>query len=169
MAISSLRVRRGTFGTATGTSGYGFRDNAGTLEFKNSGGSWQGVTTATSGPSFSVHKNGTNQTVTTNTSTLLTWSTERYDTNNNFASNRFTPTVPGKYIVAVTVYCPDSTGSCVSEIWKNGANYVQNFIAAATSQITVTAVVDLNGSTDYVEAYGYNGGGTTIGGAAVHT
>ena len=52
------------FGTATGTSGYGFRDNAGTLEFKNSGGSWQGVTTATSGPSFSVHKNGTNQTVT---------------------------------------------------------------------------------------------------------
>lgn len=28
------------FGTLTGTNGYGFRDNAGTMEFKNSGGAW---------------------------------------------------------------------------------------------------------------------------------
>src|SRR3989338_8063683 len=28
------------FGSTAGTSGYGVRDNAGTLEFKNSGGSW---------------------------------------------------------------------------------------------------------------------------------
>lgn len=28
------------WGTTSGTSGYGFRDNAGTMEFKNSGGSW---------------------------------------------------------------------------------------------------------------------------------
>lgn len=28
------------FGTVSGTSGYGFRDNAGTMEFKNSAGSW---------------------------------------------------------------------------------------------------------------------------------
>ena len=28
------------FGSVPGASGYGFRDNAGTLEFKNSGGSW---------------------------------------------------------------------------------------------------------------------------------
>ncbi len=39
------------FDAVSGSSGYGFRDNAGTLEFKNSGGTWQGVTTATSGPS----------------------------------------------------------------------------------------------------------------------
>jgi hypothetical protein len=86
------------FGTTTGTSGYGFRDNAGTLEFKNSGGVWNSVNTATSGPSFSVHKNGTNQTVVTSTITLLTWSTESFDTNNNFdlSTGRFTPTVAGK-------------------------------------------------------------------------
>jgi len=28
------------FGTVQGSSGYGFRDNGGTLEFKNSGGAW---------------------------------------------------------------------------------------------------------------------------------
>ena len=53
------RKRLSQFRSATSSAGYGFRDNAGTLEFKNSGGTWQGVTTATSGPSFRVHKNGT--------------------------------------------------------------------------------------------------------------
>jgi hypothetical protein len=46
-----------------------------------------------SGPSFSVNKNGTNQTVATNTAVKLTWPSEAFDTNNNFASDRFTPTV----------------------------------------------------------------------------
>ena len=49
------------FATTTGSNGYGFRDNGGVMEFKNMGGTWQGVTTATTGPSFSVHKNGSNQ------------------------------------------------------------------------------------------------------------
>lgn len=31
------------FGTISGSSGYGFRDNAGTIEYKNSGGAWAGV------------------------------------------------------------------------------------------------------------------------------
>lgn len=31
------------FGSISGSSGYGFRDNAGTVEYKNSGGSWAGV------------------------------------------------------------------------------------------------------------------------------
>lgn len=31
------------FNAVTGSSGYGFRDNAGTIEFKNSGGSWTGI------------------------------------------------------------------------------------------------------------------------------
>lgn len=86
------------FGTATGTSGYGFRDNAGTLEFKNSGGSWQGVTTATTGPSFSVKKSSDQTLDSSNVEELLTWESEDFDTNNNFdvSTERFTPTVPGK-------------------------------------------------------------------------
>jgi len=33
------------FGATAGTNGYGIRDNAGTLEFKNTGGSWNNLTT----------------------------------------------------------------------------------------------------------------------------
>jgi YVTN family beta-propeller protein len=35
------------FGTATGTGGYGFYDNGGTLQYKNSGGSWTSFSTST--------------------------------------------------------------------------------------------------------------------------
>ncbi|MFN3624924.1 MAG: hypothetical protein ACK4TP_12780, partial [Hyphomicrobium sp.] len=54
---------------------------------------WNGTTWAcaadgggsgTAGPSFSVHRNGTNETVSTNSWTKITWPTERYDTNSNF-------------------------------------------------------------------------------------
>ena len=31
------------FNTIVGSSGYGFRDNAGSMEFKNSGGDWAGI------------------------------------------------------------------------------------------------------------------------------
>lgn len=37
------------FNTVTGSSGYGFRDNAGVMEFKNSGGAWTGVGTGGGG------------------------------------------------------------------------------------------------------------------------
>lgn len=40
------------FGTFSGTTGYGFRDNGGVMEFKNSGGSWTGVGTGGSGTNF---------------------------------------------------------------------------------------------------------------------
>ncbi|MBI3574013.1 hypothetical protein HY090_03100, partial [Candidatus Kaiserbacteria bacterium] len=44
-AILSGANRYLNFGTATGTAGYGFRDNSGTLEFKNNAGSWTGIGT----------------------------------------------------------------------------------------------------------------------------
>jgi hypothetical protein len=147
------------FGATEGTSGYGFRDNSGTLEFKNSGGTWQGVTTATSGPSFLVNKSGTTQTVTAGVLTLMTWSAEDFDTNNNFASNRFTPTIAGKYLVTFAVLCTSSNSTsnyCGAFIYKNGSAVARSF-GAANSAIDaygqVTAIIDMNGTTDYLEAY----------------
>lgn len=40
------------FGTFSGSSGYGFRDNGGVMEFKNSGGSWTPIGSGGSGSSF---------------------------------------------------------------------------------------------------------------------
>ena len=44
--LTGLRIAASgysNFGTTAGTSGYGFRDSGGTLQFKNSGGSWAAV------------------------------------------------------------------------------------------------------------------------------
>lgn len=53
----------------------------------------------------SVHKNGTDQTgIATGVYTKLTWSTEEYDTGNDFASDEFTAPVDGYYEVALGVW-----------------------------------------------------------------
>lgn len=51
-AFNPIRLSASAYanwGATTGTSGYGIRDNAGTLEFKNSGGSWQAFLGSSSG------------------------------------------------------------------------------------------------------------------------
>jgi hypothetical protein len=40
------------FGSTAGSVGYGFRDNAGTMEFKSSGGAWTAMSGASSSPSM---------------------------------------------------------------------------------------------------------------------
>jgi hypothetical protein len=121
-------------------------------------------------PAFSVHKNGTDQTISSATNTLLTWSTETFDTNNNFASNRFTPTIAGKYLIVVSARCAQP-GMCIPSIYKNGTLYAQtqwtnhNFADQAPQ---ATAIIDMNGSSDYVEAYVYSTG-TVVGGTSDRT
>jgi hypothetical protein len=111
--------------------------------------------------------NGTNQTVTASTWTKLAWSKVVFDTNSNFASNRYTPTVAGKYLITASMRCADNTSYCPVAIYKNGSEYQEGSLPATlAAPITsnATAIIDMNGSTDYVEAYGYDGGGTTISG-----
>lgn len=120
-------------------------------------------------PAFSVHKNGTNQTVAAETDVKLTWSTEGFDTNSNFATDRFTPTVAGKYLIVLSTQCAQA-GACMPSIYKNGAlvarSQVTNFNIGQTPQ--VSAIVDMNGSTDYLEAF-VNAAGTVINGTASRT
>ena len=118
---------------------------------------------------FFAHKGGTNQTVPTGVATKLTWSSERFDTNNNFASDRFTVTVPGKYMLSLNIFCTDSTSLCAGYLMKNGSSLAQSYMRTTGDAIpTVTAIIDAVPG-DYFEAFGTNGGGTVIGGNAVHT
>ena len=104
------------FGATSGSSGYGIRDNAGILEFKNDGGTWGSLQTiicaltncTATHVSFSVDKNGVNQSISPAVWTKLTWSHEALDTNSNFANNRFTPTVSGNYLFVLNAYCQGS-------------------------------------------------------------
>ena len=121
-------------------------------------------------PAFSVHKNGTAQTVTANTPTKLTWSTEVIDTNANFATNRFTPTVAGNYLIVVSVQCAQP-GACVPAIYKNGSLYAASRITNHTfadQSPQASAIVSMNGTTDYVEAFATSTG-NSIAGVATQT
>jgi hypothetical protein len=110
-------------------------------------------------PSISVHKNGTNQTgVVDNTWTKVTWSTEDWDTNNDFASSTFTPTVARKYLLIARVHFTTMVdqSNVVVAIYENGVIYKREKIATsgtAEQGTTVTALVDANGSTDYYDVY----------------
>lgn len=112
------------------------------------------------GPAFSATPS-TTQAVTTATYTKVNLGTENFDTNSNFASSRFTPTIAGYYQLNGSVY-PVSTNSA-NYIWafiyKNGATYASGSSAGAASTqdgiSVVSTLVYLNGSTDYVELYCY--------------
>jgi hypothetical protein len=110
------------------------------------------------GPSFHVHRNNVNQAM--SGVTKLTWSTEDFDTNNNSASNKFTPTVAGKYVLTATVsFQLAATNYFALYLYKNGAGIktVSNVLGGSNpGSVTLTAVVDANGTTDYFEVYAYN-------------
>ncbi len=108
-------------------------------------------------PSFSVHRNGSAQVITTGTSTKVQWTTEEFDTNSDFASNRFTPTVAGKYLLSAFItFIGIDAYTTHLRIYKNGAEYKSQQVAkaaAAVDGLGVTIVADADGSTDYFEIF----------------
>ena len=166
------------FGDTSGSSGYGIRDNAGTLEFKNDGGTWGSLQTIICAltnctatlVSFHVNRSGSNQAVTP--WTKIIWTNEVFDTNGNFANSRFTPTVPGKYIFELTVGCNTTTSICEVGIYKNGVVVAGSWGGAAGGNYAsghVSIILDMNGTTDYVETYVNGGNSTAIFGNTAYT
>jgi len=129
------------------------------------------ITTATpgvpvNGPAFSAYSNA-NQTISASTATKISFNAEEFDTNLNFDSTtnyRFTPTVAGYYQLNFSAQFSYSTATRVNiQIYKNGAFYKRvTDVNVAVSSIAGGAVVYFNGSTDYVEIYGYLTGTGTI-------
>ena len=114
-----------------------------------------------SAPAFSVYKSG-NQTLAYGTETKVTFDTENFDTNNNFASSTFTPTVAGYYQINVTLTYQVTGGrqySYIAKLYKNGTQILspENTTAQGSScdrMISVlNTIVSMNGSTDYLEVY----------------
>ena len=159
-----------------GESGYGIREKDGTLEFKNFGGDWQSIQAILwdlcGGPCggggggggtpvvFSVNKGGTPQSVSAGVDTKLTWSTETFDTNNNFANNRFTPTVPGKYFVHAQIEGNVQTSTDVLSIYKNDVPIASSRTLGSASfghGTNISDIVDMNGTTDYIEVHFVSG------------
>jgi len=113
---------------------------------------------AGTGPAFSAYSTS-NQSISATTNTKITFDTEEFDTNNNFASSRFTPTVAGYYFCTATVRGNAGNNELNLGIWRNGgggSNAKQGTIlAAGATGTTCTAMFYMNGTTDYLEVYLY--------------
>ena len=129
-----------------------------------------GVTIANSGtatgfgetntPAFFAYPSGTQTYAAANTK--ITLDTESFDTDSNFASDRFTPTTAGKYFIYGQIFIgsPGTSYYGNAYIWKNGGSEIWQG-SKATAQnvdfsINVSAIISMNGSSDYLELYGYN-------------
>jgi hypothetical protein len=113
------------------------------------------------GPAFSAYQSSAQTGFSSAIVYKLTFTTEEFDTNNNFASSRFTPTVAGYYQVsgafATSLLNPVPTALVI--INKNGSGFknsgggtggASSFVSAS-----VSALVYMNGTTDYLELYAY--------------
>jgi hypothetical protein len=118
---------------------------------------------STAAPAFSAYCNAI-QSIANNTQTKLQFNVEQFDTNSNYDTTnyRFTPTVAGYYQVSGSYSWQNVINGYGSlSLYKNGSNYVQlSFGAAngATNQYLAHnggCLIYLNGSTDYIELYGY--------------
>ena len=114
---------------------------------------------AGTGPAFSAYQNATTS-IAASTATKISFQVEEFDTNNNFASSTFTPTVAGYYQVNATANYLSGTSTGTNaflSIFKNGSEYKRGVVNAAAVQpsLTVSGLVYCNGTTDYVEIYGF--------------
>jgi uncharacterized OB-fold protein len=157
------KLETNTIDTISGTTNLTIGStNSSTVTFEN------GSVTGHMYPAFEAYDESS-QSVSDNTYTKLDVATENFDTNNNFDNSamRFTPTVAGKYFFYAKSDC-DATGyedlrDAHVAFYKNGsiltytnARFFQggNTSSGGTTATPFTsAVITLNGSSDYVEVY----------------
>ena len=150
--------------TATVSSGLTQQaDNSGVLQLASGTGNLVTVPSVTgtamvSGnmPAFSAYA-GSVTSLSGGGFTKVLFDTEEFDTNSNFASSRFTPTVAGYYQINSSVSVGTGT-QLVCSIYKNGSEYKRGTnVTVSSNQSVSSSIVYCNGSTDYVEIYGFSG------------
>ena len=127
-------------------------------------------TVMVNGPAFSAYLS-TAQSISSSTFTKVQCNTEEFDTNSNYDNStnyRFTPTVAGYYQISGCINFSSSTKvEFLTSIFKNGSEFKRGSYVAISTALSqscpVSALVYLNGTTDYVELYGYlNGTGSLL-------
>lgn len=121
-----------------------------------------------SGPAFYATASAATS-LASSTYVKIGFDTVTFDTASCFSTvnNRFTPTVAGYYQVSAGVQyngTSTTTGFVLLALYKNGssAGTGSNLITAIQYAIpNTTALVYLNGTTDYIEIYAYHSQGST--------
>ena len=119
----------------------------------------------TDAPAFSAYINVV-QTLSAATWTKMQFNAEHFDTNSNYDTStyRFTPTVAGYYQFNFGFKIASSQTRMILDLYKNGSSTRQaSDMNSATYGMDMSALIYMNGTTDYIEAYGYGGtGGNTL-------
>ena len=125
---------------------------------------------ATAAPAFSAYLSSSQSPITTSTSTKIAFNTEEFDTNNNFAASRFTPTVAGYYQINARCAGTGTYTRTFVSIYKNGVEYKRgnDYLVSGYSAV-VSSIVYCNGTSDYIEIYGWLlGSGLSFDGGATN-
>jgi hypothetical protein len=119
------------------------------------------------GPSFSAFLASSGGSISSTTFTKLIFDTELWDTNSNFASSRFTPTVAGYYQINAAYQISGSAPGFLL-IAKNGSDGTAgskrgSWLSNANFQdMHVSGLVYCNGTTDYIEIQMYHTLGSAV-------
>ena len=111
------------------------------------------------GPAFRAYAD-TQNTITSAVAKKITLGVEDFDTGSCFASSRFTPTVAGYYFVSAGALTNAPATSFTTGVFKNGGPHSWGTQTNSNERSTATALVHLNGSTDYVEFFVYQNSGS---------
>ena len=115
-------------------------------------------------PNFYAYRSG-NQSLSNATNTRINFNAETYDTANAFDStgnHRFTPQTAGKYFLIGSFFVGGSsqdTEEAQIYIYKNGSSIFfyeldnRGNTNGYNTSLTVSAIVEANGSSDYFEVY----------------
>jgi hypothetical protein len=124
-------------------------------------------------PAFSAYQSSA-QSVSTGTFTKVQLQSEEFDTASCFDSStnyRFTPTVAGYYQFNGSIAIASSATYMLISFYKNGSEFKRTTYSSPSTinQIAGSALIYLNGSTDYVEMWAYLGSGQNLNTGALTT
>jgi hypothetical protein len=128
------------------------------------------TSTTTTYPAFGAYPDsGIQQTITSGSQQKVLFQNEEFDTNNNFANSRFTPTVAGYYQINAEVRFDGIIGpnnEALIAIYKNGSEHKRGYNSTGLSPnaggstwfaMQISSMVYANGSSDYFEIYAQHG------------
>jgi hypothetical protein len=121
------------------------------------------------GPAFSAYGSAL-QSIASSSLVKVAYNTILFDTNSNYDTTnyRFLPTIAGYYLITAN-FISSTAGSnypLLISLYKNGSRFADGSYsigwASNGGQVNMSYILYLNGSTDYVEIYGYQASGSTL-------
>lgn len=109
---------------------------------------------------FSVHRDNVDQTGLNDDATnVIVFTDELFDGDYDIANNRFQPTVPGIYSITLSIFSEITAVDGVSsaQLLKNGSTVASGsftlaeFIDGLSQLSNLTALIEMNGTTDFIQ------------------